>query len=693
MVELALSPNTGSECEESTEAPDAFNKYCYPEFAGWNGERYLKKLLRQILPMALYRTWEIFADHQALGSDCYLGVTRLAEIAGRTTRTMEKNLASLCAKQLLVERAERKVFRRSDDGTLHSRVVVVKDFRGLYALAHDYHEWTQESSYIAPDRETIALVEQEPHLVAKVRRFENYRRVLYTRPPGPAVQEREEDRWFTEYQPEYDFDAIPREAGTRAIPTKRDAIPAKLSAKELPKDLAEGSLKRINRSTTFNTLERDSVDSVVPSLAVQHEERNAESVLQQNGPVGDERTEEQGGGSLDASLPTPSFPAEAPSVVQDKISFSLQGSVLGQRPACASHDLQPLSGLLLADSFLAAISGPFGDQSPKGTRTRVRAFLRAANLSHPAEVVMCLIRAYLVARDTRAIRPEHCHLETGQVNRMPLFCAMVPRFVEVSRQGPWWESDWRCLEEEIASDACLAQWWNERQVQVNVVGETTLDSHEAPQEGTDAPWPAEADQMPTTPGTRHSSTRRVRLSQTDDAREERAVYAHKVLRQLRRMALPIQEASVLWEHVTCGNPLYHRYKSREVCALCFPDPAWPEEAIALLRSIVEGEREEEGGCETAAWIAQPLSEEGATAGEEAPPLEGEVAGWTDRDEAYANAVRLLDAMTGSSYAVEVFLELIGDGYQVVVRSADGELVCEHPGQVEYLIGQAQNGTL
>src|SRR6266851_6913168 len=87
MVELTLSPNTGSECEDRIEASDAFNKYRYPEFAGWSGERYLKKLLRQILPTALYRTWEIFADHQAQGGDCYLGVTRLAEIAGRTTRT------------------------------------------------------------------------------------------------------------------------------------------------------------------------------------------------------------------------------------------------------------------------------------------------------------------------------------------------------------------------------------------------------------------------------------------------------------------------------------------------------------------------------------------------------------------------------------------------------------------------------
>jgi hypothetical protein len=130
-----------------------------------------------------------------------------------------------------------------------------------------------------------------------------------------------------------------------------------------------------------------------------------------------------------------------------------------------------------------------------------------------------------------------------------------------------------------------------------------------------------------------------------------------------------------------------------VCALCFPDPAWPEEAIALLRSIVEEEREEEGGCETTTWMSPLLEDREASADEEAQLLEDEVVGWTEREDAYAEAVRLLDAMRGLGYVVEVFLELIGDWYQVVVRTGDRELICERPEQVEYLIGQAQNGTL
>jgi hypothetical protein len=155
------------------------------------------------------------------------------------------------------------------------------------------------------------------------------------------------------------------------------------------------------------------------------------------------------------------------------------------------------------------------------------------------------------------------------------------------------------------------------------------------------------------------------------------------------MAIPIQGASVLWEHLTCGNPLYHRYNGREVCALCFPDPQWPEEAMTLLRSIVRGEKEDgEAPAES-----QILREAEAVASGEAEPFEAILAGWAERDDAYDEALRLLDAFTCNGYEVEVFLERISEWYQVVVRGADGELVCACPEQVEYLIGQAQNGTL
>jgi hypothetical protein len=622
--------------------------------------------------MALYRTWEIFADHQAQGNDCYLGITRLAEIAGRATRTMEKNLASLCAKHLLVERAERKVFRHMEDGTLQSRVVIVKDFRGLYALAHEYHEWTLADAYLAPDREVLSLLEQEPHLATKLRRFENYRRLLYTRQPGPTVLPREEDRWFTEYQPEAAFPLSAREEATQVKAERKDVTPAKLSAKLLPKDLAEGSLKRRERSTSSNTGKRDSVDSVGSSSLLIKEENSAERSCPQKSQQRDE-AEGQPAEAQGVSTPTSSVPRGEASPLQDGLTS-------------ASRDAQEVAGLQLADSFLAAIAGPFGDQSPKGTRTRLRACFQEAHLVDPAEIVMCLIRAYVVARDTRTIRAEHCHSETGRVNRMPLFCAMVLRLADASRRGPWWESDWQCIEAEIASDHCLAQWWQRHQVALAIVGETSLDLSGTQPEG-EEPISLGADQEPTAPPV---NPRRTRLSQTDQARAERTASARRVLRHLRKMAVPIQDASVLWEHITCGNPLYHRSKGREVCALCFPDPQWPEEVLALLHSIVEH-------ADVASSEAESKNAEGtshAPSAEEAMTgLEAFGPGWVDRDEAYAYTIRLLNAMMDSGYVVEVFLELIGERYQVVVRGADGELICENPEQIASLMEQAQNGAL
>src|SRR5258708_28267079 len=199
MTAVATIPELAANARADAAGQLGDTKYLYPEFAGWVGERSLKKILRQILPMALYRTWEIFVEHQANGNECYLGVPQLAAIAGRTSRTMQKNLAELEAKQLLIERAERKAFGGPDE-TKTIRAVVVKDFSNLYALAHEYHERLNTSGYIAPDRAVIALITRDAHLVAKLRRFDNYRRVLYNQLPGPHPKPRAADRWFTEDQ-------------------------------------------------------------------------------------------------------------------------------------------------------------------------------------------------------------------------------------------------------------------------------------------------------------------------------------------------------------------------------------------------------------------------------------------------------------------------------------------------------------
>ncbi len=410
------------------------------------------------------------------------------------------------------------------------------------------------------------------------------------------------------------------------------------------------------------------------------EENPAEGEFLQQSQQTDE-IEEQPGEVFDVSTRASSVPLDESPGLQDGITSSQREHHTRKPSTSALRDVQSESGLQLADSFLAAIVGPFGDQNPKGTRTRVRACFQETHLVDPAEILMCLIRAYVVARDTHTIRAEHCHAETGRVNRMPLFCAMVPRLVEASRRGSWWEADWQCIKEEIASDSYLAQWWQRHQVALAVVEEISLGSPET-QPTCEEPISLGADQEPPTPPT---NPRRTRLSQTDEAREERTAYARTVLRHLRRMAVPIQDASVLWEHVTCGNPLYHRSKGREVCALCFPNSEWPEEVLTLLHSIVE--HSDVARSEAERTSHAPFAEEATTGSEAFDP------GWVDRDEAYGYAIRLLDTIMDSGYVVEVFLELIGERYQVVVRGEDGELVCENPEQIASLMEQAQNGTL
>jgi hypothetical protein len=579
---VALSKETQGTTEEASSLP---NKYCYPEFAGWNGERYLKKLLRQILPMALYRTWEIFADHQAIGNECYLGVTHLAEIAGRTTRTMEKNLASLCAKQLMVERAERKAFR-SSTGVVKSKVVIIKDFAGLYDLAHEYHEWLNTDEYIAADREMLLFMERSPSLVAKLRRFDNYRKVLYTRLPGPLSQVREEDRWFTEYQTEQYFTTAEYVQVKEAKQSQRDAIPAKDPAKHLANDVAKGSAKRITKSNTRNRPEGDSFDSASSSSSkksLKNEKSGKTSDGQQRTPhialAEPMREGQEENAPMVSLIPFPSVQCDQLQLhdcEQESAGASGEVTRAGQVSAGtrvgqairsrAVSENQAVPSHLLASSFAREIAAPFGDLSPKGTHTRVISILKDAHLDQPADVLLCLIQAYVVARDTRAIRPEHCCPETGQANRMPLFCAMFQRFVNACAQGNWWDAPtWQQVEEEMAADDRLALWWSEHQ---SLVGEAPLLSPDEPtgwHDLSDARHPGTEQEIA------HQTTdmlprraRFSRLSQTDEQREERAALARSVLRRLSRMAVPVQGPIILWEHVTCGCPLYHQRRGKEV---------------------------------------------------------------------------------------------------------------------------------
>src|SRR5205085_7657653 len=77
------------------------NKYIYPEFMGYAGERYLDTIVQTILPYALWRTWHYAVDYQAPGSLCYVGTTRLASRVKPGIRKIELDFQELQSRGLM----------------------------------------------------------------------------------------------------------------------------------------------------------------------------------------------------------------------------------------------------------------------------------------------------------------------------------------------------------------------------------------------------------------------------------------------------------------------------------------------------------------------------------------------------------------------------------------------------------------
>lgn len=171
----------------TTSAPvEQENKYHYPEFAGFAGERYLLSLAQQIAPLALWRTWWATVSFQAPGHLCYVGVGKIVTRVGPQERKIYLDLAALEERGWLVQSRARMPFVQEDDTVIYAPVTV-KDFNGFYATAHDYHLWKHEAGYIAPERENIPLILADPELTKRLLKFENYRRLLVCGKPGPKT--------------------------------------------------------------------------------------------------------------------------------------------------------------------------------------------------------------------------------------------------------------------------------------------------------------------------------------------------------------------------------------------------------------------------------------------------------------------------------------------------------------------------
>src|SRR2546429_3804554 len=163
------------------------NKYIYPLFDGFSGERYLDSILMQILPSALWRTGKYAVDFQAPGKPCYVGAARISQRVKPGVRKIEMDLHELEARGLMRRYAARQPILR-EDGTVRNEAVVVKDFSALYALAYEYHLWTQSPEYIPPQRDYVDLIWADQELYHKLIRFDNYRRLLVCAKPGRKPQ-------------------------------------------------------------------------------------------------------------------------------------------------------------------------------------------------------------------------------------------------------------------------------------------------------------------------------------------------------------------------------------------------------------------------------------------------------------------------------------------------------------------------
>ena len=176
---------------ESKDQTNHYNKYIYEEFSGKDGERYLLDIIAKILPWSLGRTWQAAVSYQAPGQECYVSVERMLERVGPKERKIYMDYEEMERRGCLEQRRVRRPFV-GKDGRVVYHAVTAKDFRGLYAIAHDYHLWRTSDEYLAPERANLPLILEDEVLVRRLIKFENYRRLLVSQRPEKKRQEPEE---------------------------------------------------------------------------------------------------------------------------------------------------------------------------------------------------------------------------------------------------------------------------------------------------------------------------------------------------------------------------------------------------------------------------------------------------------------------------------------------------------------------
>jgi hypothetical protein len=452
------------------------NKYKYAEFGDLAGERRLKAILRKILPLALFETWQVLAcENQANGNDAFMSISKLAEARQRTERKIRLDLAELRARRLLTMRCERKAFLGAD-GRVRTRLVMVKDFEGLYDLAYEYLLWEESDCHIEPDREYAEAMRENEELVKKLRRFDNYRRILCNSQPGPVAQEKEIHRWYKDYdeQPRCETKQDDEEGAEQVTEEITSAIRKKYLSKELQKELQEVSKERQRASNNNNQQNRDSFDSEACS-----EERVGASAdyMKPTEPQGtaSQRNEAKGVSSPTQAPTTQTNPTRLPpfgskkgaaakqtarqesterepAVKAAKQAMQVAAGGRGKGKVSPGRPLPPPNAL--ASTFLSQMCTDFlHDKNPKGSETYILRLIEEHGLTDGGmDTLMCLVQAYVYARDTKTVHEKHRHPDGD--NKMPLFCRMFGIYAKKWSSGSWDYSE-EDLEAELGKDSRL----------------------------------------------------------------------------------------------------------------------------------------------------------------------------------------------------------------------------------------------
>lgn len=170
--------------EQQAPSTTLFNKYGYEEFAGFKGYDRLDRITQLILSAANARTWRNSDKFVAPGNDLYAGTYAVADIVKPGVRKIEMDFKSLRELELIDMYPDYRLVKQRNTGQVEMTACIVKDFSKLYALAHEYYLWELSPEYIPPEWQYKKLILANADLTAKLRRFDNYRRILECHQPG-----------------------------------------------------------------------------------------------------------------------------------------------------------------------------------------------------------------------------------------------------------------------------------------------------------------------------------------------------------------------------------------------------------------------------------------------------------------------------------------------------------------------------